>query len=257
MKSYILGVKVDDVNMDQALSQIEKWIWNPGKHYIVTPNPEFIVAAQKDLIFKKVLNDADLSIPDGVGLKLSGRVKNTFAGTDLMERLISLAAEKGFVTGFLGGKEGVAKKVVERLKRKYPNLKISYVSSGGVIDNDGNPQEVLSSKYYVSREEVDKSKNSHNTKYITPATDILFVAFGHIKQEKWIANNLGKIPVKIAVGVGGAFDYLSGSIPRAPIWLRSLGFEWLFRLTVQPTRIKRQLALLQYLWLLLVRGNEP
>lgn len=225
MKADVLGVKVDDVDMAEALARIEKWIWNPGpdligagKHYIVTPNPEFVVAAQKDDLFKKVLNEADLAIPDGAGLKLSGKVKNTISGTDLMEKLVALSAEKGFVAAFLGGREGIAKKCSECLKKKYPQLRVGFVSE--------EPGKIL------------------------PA-DILFVAFGHIKQEKWIANNLEKIPVKVAMGVGGAFDYLSGVVPRAPEWMRSLGFEWLFRLAVQPWRIKRQLALGQYILYLL------
>ncbi len=242
MKTDVLGVKIDDINMVEALSVVEKWIWNPGppaiasealragKHYIVTPNPEFLVAAQKDQVFKKILNSADLSIPDGSGLKLSGKIKNIFSGTDFMEQLVKLSAEKGFVVGFLGGKDGVAKRCAECLLRKYPNLKISYISSLGIVGKNGNP--------------------STATSYQLPATDILFVALGHIKQEKWIATNLEKIPVHVAMGVGGAFDYLSGDVPRAPKWMRDLGLEWLFRLVVQPWRIKRQLALLQYLWLL-------
>lgn len=228
MKTDVLGVKIDDLTMAEALSVVEKWIWNPGKHYIVTPNPEIVVAAQKDPVFKKILNDADLSIPDGAGLKLSGKVKNTFAGTDFMERLVSLAAEKGFVTGFLGGSDEVAKKAAECLKQKYPGLKVAFAESGGEVDKDGK---LLRLPKLLS-------------------TDILFVAFGHIKQEKWMAANLNSIPVKVAMGVGGAFDYLSGKVPRAPEWMRNLGFEWLFRLVVQPWRSGRQLALFEYLWLL-------
>lgn len=238
MKVDILGVKIDDINMDQALEAVYGLLKKTGKHYLVTPNPEFIVTAQSDPQFKKILNDADLSIPDGVGLKLSGKIKNTVSGTDLMERLIEFSAEKTFVVGFLGGGEGVAEKVVERLSHKYSNLKISFARSGDKIDQLGN---VLSSKYYGKK---------HNTKYIIPNTDLLFVAFGHPKQEKWIAENLPKIPVKVAIGVGGAFDYFSGKLPRAPRWIRNLRLEWLFRLIIQPQRAKRQLKLLQYLWLL-------
>lgn len=229
MKVDILGVKVDDLKMAEALAMVEKWIWNPGKHYIVTPNPEFIVAAQKDPLFKKILNGADLSIPDGVGLKLSGKVKNTFPGTDFMEELVKLSAEKGFTVGFLGSREGVAKKAAECLLKKYPGFKVSFAESGGEVDSNGQLKE---------------------QDLRLPATDLLFVAFGHIKQEKWIASNLDKIPVHVAMGIGGAFDYLSGSVPRAPIWMRKLGLEWLFRLMIQPWRIKRQLALIEYLWLI-------
>ncbi|MBI2330413.1 WecB/TagA/CpsF family glycosyltransferase [Candidatus Daviesbacteria bacterium] len=218
MKVDILGVKIDDITMAEALAIVEKWIWNPGKHYIVTPNPEFLVAAQKDPVFKKILNSADLAIPDGVGLKLSGKIKNTFSGTDFMESLVSLAAEKGFTAAFLGGREGVAEKCAERLKSRYPKLKILLAS------------------------------NDTETKI--PPCDLLFVALGHIKQEKWIAENLDKIPAHVAMGVGGAFDYLGGFVPRAPVLIRSLGLEWLFRLIIQPWRIKRQMALIKYLWLI-------
>lgn len=250
MKVDILGVKVDDVNIDEVLAQIERWILNPGKHYVVTPNPEFIVAAQKDEVFRKILNDADLSIPDGVGLKLSGKIKNTVSGTDLMEGLVKLAAEKGFVTGFLGGEDGVAKKTAECLKKKYPGLKVGFSGSGGEVNGMGNKMEDIG---YRKETKITDPKSNIPNPISIPSTDILLVAFGHIKQEKWIANNLDNIPVKLAMGVGGAFDYLSGRVPRAPAWLRNLGFEWLFRLLIQPTRIKRQIALVKYLWLLVIK----
>jgi N-acetylglucosaminyldiphosphoundecaprenol N-acetyl-beta-D-mannosaminyltransferase len=219
MKKEVLGIKIDDISFNEALAIVEHWIWNPGRHYIVTPNPEFIVAAQTDSEFKKILNQADMAIPDGVGLKLGGDIENTISGVDFMEGLIKMAAEKGFVTGFLGGRDRVAEKCAECLQKKHPKLKVAFAT--GNIDDKILP------------------------------TDLLFVALGHVKQEKWIANNLDKIPVKVAMGVGGAFDYLSGNIPRAPVWMRNLGMEWLFRLLVQPWRIKRQLALFKYLWLLL------
>lgn len=232
MKKDILGVKIDDLTMDQAVEIVKDWINTTTKHYIVTPNPEFIVTAQKDKIFKSILNNADLSIPDGIGLRLSGKVQNTVPGIDLMERLIDLSAEKGFTIGFLGGRGEVAEKTAECLLGKYPNLKVSFAESGGEVDNQGK---------LLKYPKLLRSLNC----------DILFVAFGPPKQEKWIADNLDKIPVKIAMGVGGAFDYLSGQTPRAPKWLRSLGFEWLFRLLMQPWRIKRQIALIKYLLMVL------
>ncbi len=218
MKKQVLGVKIDDVSVDEASKIVEGWLKKRGKHYIVTPNPEFLVVARKDLKFKMILNAADLSIPDGAGLKIGSDIENTTPGIDLMEELIEISAEKGFTTGFLGGRNGVAKMAAECLKRKYPKLKISFIEE--------EPVEI-------------------------PTTDILFVAFGAPKQEKWIFDNLKKIPVKVAMGVGGAFDYLSGRVSRAPIWVRNLGFEWLFRLVVQPWRIKRQLALIKFIFYVL------
>lgn len=226
MKVNVLNVKIDDIAMEEALEICGKWIWQPGKHYIVTPNPEMIVAAQKDEVFRKILNDADLGIPDGKGLRLSGKVKNSFAGTDFMEKLIELCAEKGFTVGFLGGKEKVAKEAAERLKKKNTNLKVIFAEDGGKINMNG---------------EGGYPK--------LPPLDILFVALGHIKQEKWIFHNLEKSPVHVMMGVGGAFDYFSGRVMRAPKAIRDLGLEWLFRLLIQPWRLKRQLSLFKYLWL--------
>ena len=214
MKKTVLGVKIDDVSITEVVEIVDKWLSKEGKHYIVTPNPEFLVTAQNNSQFKKILNDAHLSIPDGAGLKLASDIVNTTPGIDLLEELVKKASDQGFTTGFLGGRNKVAERAAERLKKKYPKLKISFISE--------EPAKI-------------------------PATDILFVAFGHPKQEIWIADNLDKIPVKVAMGVGGAFDYLSGSVPRAPKWVRGLGFEWLFRLIIQPRRIKRQFALIKYL----------
>lgn len=222
MKKYILGVKIDDINMDQAVTIVENWLKNPptggGKHYIVTTNPEFIMTAQEDPVFKKILNNADLSIPDGRGLRLSGDIECNIPGVDFMERLCKKARDQAATVGFFGGGPGVAEKTAECLKKKYRKLKVSFASNG-----------LLSS---------------------IVKTDIMFVAFGHPKQEIWIYENLPKLPVKVAMGVGGAFDYISGRIPRAPKFVRDLGLEWLFRLLIQPWRIKRQLSLIKYLVML-------
>lgn len=242
MKKQVLGIKIDDINIDQALEVVKGWLSKGGKHYIVTPNPEILVMAQKDEELKKVINKADLTTPDGVGLRLSGDIVCNTPGIDLMEAIIKYVSEKGLTIGLLGGRDKVAEEVAKRLSRKYPNLKISFARSGDEVDQMGN---VLSSKYYGKK---------HNTKYIIPNTDLLFVAFGPPKQEKWIAKNLTNLDVKVAMGVGGAFDYLSGRVPRAPKWFRNIGLEWLFRLIVQPRRIKRQTALLKYLFLL-ARSN--
>ena len=229
MKKVILGVNVDDIKMGEALEIVHEWLGKKSKHYIVTPNPEIIVAAQDDKRYRSLLNDADLSIPDGIGLKLSGKVKNHIAGVDFMEKLISYSGDWGVTVGLLGGKDGVAEKAADCLRKKYPKIKVVFAESGGEVDEDGN---------VIARNAV------------TDGCDLLFVAFGPPKQEKWIAKNLDKLPVKVAMGVGGAFNYLSGEVRRAPKWVRSLGLEWLFRLISQPWRIKRQMALIKYVLLL-------
>ncbi len=235
MKKNILGVIIDDVNISQAVGVVESWLSpaNQGKKYfIVTPNPEIIMMARNDKELKEIINNASLRVPDGVGLKLSGDIVCNTPGIDLMEHMIKLSQDNGFTVGFLGGKEGVANKASECLKKKYPKLNVVFAWSGGQVDVNG--------------EMIGKGFNAF------PKTDILFVAFGPPKQEKWIAKNLDKIPVKVAMGVGGSFDIISGNIPRASKWIRKLRFEWLFRLVIEPWRIKRQLTLLKYLWLLTI-----
>ncbi len=250
MKKFVLGIKIDDININQALQIVKGWLKKEGKYYIVTPNPEIIVMAQKDEEFKNILNKANLSIPDGIGLKLSGDIVCNTPGIDLLESIIKMAADLGYTTGFLGGRDTVAEKSAECLKKKYPKLKVSFASSAGEIDNDGNEMGVLNHESRMMNQE--KKQKKHNSLFIIPDSDILFVAFGPPKQEKWIAKNLDKIPVKLAMGVGGAFDFLSGKVPRASVWIRKMGLEWLFRLIIQPWRIKRQLSLIKYIWLLLL-----
>lgn len=222
MKKQVLGIKIDDISIQEATKIVESWLPKSDKHYIVTPNPEMVVAAGEDKEFKDILNKADLAVPDGQGLKFGSDIVCNTPGTDLMQALVKMASDWGFTIGLLGGRGGVAAEVAKRLQKKYPKLKISFVSE--------EPTEI-------------------------PKTDILFVAFGHPKQEYWIYENLKnlpagrQVPVKVAMGVGGAFDYISGRVPRAPKWIRNLGLEWLFRLIVQPWRIKRQLALLKFIYL--------
>ncbi len=126
---------------------------------------------------------------------------------------------KALVHGVFGWRSGVAERTVERLKKRYPWINVAFAGSE------------WSEKGFVNKRER--------------VIDILFVAYGIPKQEEWIYENLSKLPVKAAMGVGGAFDFLSGAVPRAPFLVRFLGFEWLFRLIVQPWRFRRQLALME------------
>ncbi len=230
MKKDILGIKIDDLNINEAVERVQGWLSKGGKYYIVTPNPEIIMAAQADDGYKRILSDADLSIPDGIGLKLFEGVKNRVAGADLVDQLIRLSSDKGYRIGFLGGREGIAEKTKECLMRQYQTISVEFAESGGRFDSEGNS---LSEK-----------------KLVIPPLDILFVGLGQGKQEKWIAKNKNLFSVKVFMVVGGTLDYLSGSIPRAPKLIRNLGLEWLFRLILEPWRIKRQLSLIEYIWLL-------
>lgn len=207
---------MDDISMATTLAIVDEWVKKGEKHYIATPNPEFVVTAQEDREFKKILNQAGLSLPDGFGLNLFGGVKNRVAGTDLLKEL----SKKSYTFFFLGGRNGSAEKTIESFRRKNPSIK-AFADDGPV-------------------EALDESTDEKWVKEINARKpDVLCVGFGHPKQEKWIARNLDKLDIKVAIGVGGAFDYISGTVPRAPFIMRKLGLEWIFRLILQPQRLKR------------------
>ncbi len=201
MRIDILGVKIDNLTMDEALERI--------KGFVVLPYSEFIVRAQKDKEFRNILNSADLSLCESRGLQivarfLGKRLKENITGVDLIYRL----SGKIFL---LGGKEGVAEKVKEKLNTEIVGVEHGYQDLDKVIEK------------------------INNTK-----PEILLVSLGSPRQEKWIYENLKKMPsVKLAIGVGGAFDFISGRIKRAPKFIQKIGLEWLWRLILQPQRVKR------------------
>lgn len=224
MKRKLLGVGFSIASRKEVLEYIVKNL--DRKYCVVTPNPELVVIANATPAYKKVLNDAKIALPDGVGIMWAGKLlgvslREKITGVDLLESLCREVAKQPITVGFLGGGTKIAEKTAECLKKRFPGLKVAF--SGMEIADFG----------------------------LLKGTDILFVAFGSPKQELWIANNLKKLPVRVAIGVGGAFDMISGKVPRAPLFMRSLGLEWLFRLIIQPWRLKRQLSLLTFVFLVL------
>jgi len=271
-KKNILGVGITDATQKEVLEYVVKNLENfKEKLFFVTPNPEFLVLANKNNTFKRILNKANLASADGIGVMIAAKIlgkslKGRFSGVDLVESLCEKVARKPITVGFLGGRGGVAEGTAECLRKKHPGLQVGFVGEEWPIDrkvrlphiaDDAQqvyPGALLDSASLNERLSQTRRKSAFNSSASGQASflnniDILFVAFGAPKQEIWISENLDKIPVKIAIGVGGAFDYLSGKTPRAPGFIRKVGFEWLFRLAVQPWRIKRQLSLLEFVWL--------
>ena len=235
-----LGIRVDEVSKEQALQKATEFLNSSGQHKIFTPNPEIIVKAQKDENFKKVLNSGDLNLCDGVGLQIFAKIKTRIPGIDFMLAVCKLAAEQGRGVYLLGaGSDEVVGKTFEELGNRFPNLHISGYNKGPQLDESsvGQFEEPIF-------EQINQS-----------GAQILFVAFGMGKQEKWIYENLNKIPnVKIAMGVGGSFDFISGHIKRAPLFLRKLGLEWMYRLIQQPSRIGRIFnATIRFVYLVLTK----
>lgn len=245
----ILGVPVDSTSTISVLSQVQENIGKKTRFFIVTPNPEIIVKAQSDPVLSKALSLADLSLPDGIGLvwaskfltmRGQGAIQERVSGIDIVELLVKSAAQKRWRVFLLGGKPGVAASAATKLKTKNEKLKIEF-SEGPWLDNNGKP---------VGKMEEEKEKESIK-KINAFRPDILFVAFGAPKQEKWVVTNYNKIQSLVTMVVGGSFDYISGNVPRAPRWMREIGLEWLFRLVIEPRRIIRQLSLAKFVWLVL------
>ena len=248
----ILGVSITNETRVKVLEYLLDRLENSKeKTFLITPNPEMLVYASSHLAYKDKLNKADIALPDGVGLAigarlLGNRLQERITGVDFIEELCKVSRKKPLSMGFLGGQGGVAELAANRLQQRYPWIQVDFVEEEW-------DDKVFSMKYLVSSMESKKEKSIQNTKYKIPDTgiDVLFVAFGVPKQEAWIVANLEKLPVKAAIGVGGAFDFLSGNVRRAPVWMRKVGLEWLFRLLIQPWRWKRQLALITFLRLVL------
>lgn len=255
-KVKILNVQFDVCTKEEALARVFDVLKNrssEGGKQIVTPNPEMLLQADKSPEFRAVLNKAWMSIPDGIGIlwastvqeisrrstKFGRYVKGFWAlisliffprlcrkvfpervsGVDLMEAICAESRAHKTKIFLLGAGPQVAARAAEVLKKKYPGVQIvgTYCSSPSPKDFNVIGPIITSSR-----------------------ADVLFVAFGSPNQELWIAQNLQYLDtIKIAMGVGGAFDFISGEKKRAPAWMRKVGLEWFYRLAQQPARIKR------------------
>lgn len=231
----ILGVRVDDVTFAETLAWIDQFVADRKPHQIATLNPEFIVMAQKDVEFREILNASDLSIPDGIGLLWASRVlgqplRERVTGSDLVPLLAERAAQRGYRLFFLGAAPGVAARAADILCERFPGLQITGTFAG-------------------SPSLADEVKIGQLVQAAQP--DILCVAYGAPAQDKWIARNLNRPGVPVAIGIGGALDFIAGTTRRAPHWVQRLGLEWLHRLAHEPWRWKRQLRIPFFMWLVI------
>jgi len=215
----LLGIKYDNLTFSLAIEQIISLLDSSKKMNVYFLNTHCLYEAQKDEEYRNIINSAGLVLPDGIGLKLAtrilgGKMTEDCNGTDISPVLMSKAAERRYKIFFLGGKEGVAVKAAENIRRKIPRIEI-VGTHHGYFDNDG---------------EVIKKINDSGS-------NILFVAMGVPLQEKWIARNREKLNPVLCLGVGALFDYLSGRIPRAPLFMRKVHLEWLWRIFIEPRRM--------------------
>ena len=243
-----MGVPFDAVTQDQALAAVEGFILSGKPHHIVTPNPEMILEAQKNGPFKEILKKASLSLPDGIGVlwaahylsspdrswgrffgtlfriafdpkSLRSPLPERVTGTDLMHKMIEASQTNKWRIFLLGARPGVAQKAMNHLLAAYPKALFA-----GADAADPTPEH---------EERIHRLME-------TTRPDILLVAYGHPVQEEWINRHLPQFStVKVAIGVGGAFDFAAGTAKRAPAFMRHMGLEWLWRLLREPKRFKR------------------
>jgi N-acetylglucosaminyldiphosphoundecaprenol N-acetyl-beta-D-mannosaminyltransferase len=234
-RSEILGIKIDDVTSEEALARIEQFVADGRPHLVTTVNPEFIVTAQTDAAFAQILNQADLNLADGQGLLWAARLlglslRERVTGVDTLVKLAELSARKGYAIYLLGAAEGVAEAAAQVLRSRFPGLRVAgtYAGSPAPEEDEGIVERIRRAD-----------------------PQLLFVAYGAPRQEQWIVRNIPRLRVPVAMGVGGAFDFISGKSSRAPVWVQRLGLEWLHRLTREPWRWRRMMALPRFCWLLL------
>lgn len=259
MRKTILDIPIDWVTLPQAIDTISRFVTSKTPHQITTVNPEFIVESRTNPEFKAVLQAADLSLADGVGIQIAqsfttssthksvtifGLIRfyalavthlwfnkpsqyHRISGVDLCEEVMKQASQTGWKVFLLGAKPGIAQKAAKIWHNRYQNLQIVGVSSANPDDNN-----------------ILTAMNQANP-------DILLVAYGAPKQDLFIHRHKTDLNVPVMIGVGGTFDYVSGSIYRAPRWLRLIGLEWLTRLAIQPKRWRRIFkALIIFPWLI-------
>lgn len=232
-KSYnnhtiLLKVRFDKAELVEVLDFVVANLAKKHKFYIVTPNPEIVLAAQSDPELLRILNNADLSIPDGTGITLFKPSLKLVKGRELMVNLFALASKKKLKIYLLGSTDAVINKCIQKLKIE--NSKLEIAGRGGpMFDKNANPVSEIDTKL-----EIDIVGEINHFK-----PDLLFVGLGTPKEQKWIAKWLPKLNIGGAMEVGGSFDYFAGAVKPTPAVMSSISLEWLWRVIQEPKRVKR------------------
>jgi len=231
----MLGVPIHRIDMAGALARVEGFIRERSPHMVVTSDGSAIVRAQQDSEYRAIVRASDMVTADGRGLVWMARVlglsvTDRVPGVDMMDRLCELAAERGYSVYLVGALPGVASDAARAMQGRYPGLRVAGTHHG-----------------YFSPEE----EPGVVAAIAAARPDILFVAFGAPRQEKWIRRHLDQLGAPVAIGVGGSFDVLAGRVPRAPAWMQQAGLEWLYRVLREPRRLRRLWALPRLVWITL------
>jgi N-acetylglucosaminyldiphosphoundecaprenol N-acetyl-beta-D-mannosaminyltransferase len=225
---YILGMRVDQVTLENAAQQITQWSEKQESRYICVSNVHMCMEAYDNCTYQRVVNSADLVVPDGKPLIISSRLLgNTpieqVRGADLTRKLLSISNMSRLTIGLYGGTPEALQKMVRTITMEYPKIKIGCVISPPF------------------RELTRQEKEADIVKINNSAVQVLFVGLGCPKQEMWMSNHKGRV-YSVMVGVGAVFDFLGGTKKEAPEWLQSIGLEWLHRLIYEPKRLWKRYA---------------
>lgn len=234
-RRIFLSIPVHDITYAETLEWIEHAVIAGEPRHLCTVNPEFVMKAQTDAQFLRVLQNADLCLPDGQGLLWAARwhgmsLRERVAGSTLLGMLAKRASTHGWRMLFLGAAPGVAARAAAILERQHPGIPEIETIEGSPRTEDATQ--------IVARVQAAR-------------VDIVLVAFGAPTQELWIDYHREELRVPLMMGVGGAFDFVAGVTPRAPLWTQRVGLEWLHRLCMQPWRWRRMLALPRFAWAIL------
>lgn len=237
----VLGVGFDNITRCEAVERALALISERAAAYAVTPNPEIVWDGRTDLSLLKALRDADLVLPDGIGVVYAAKILRTplterVTGIDFATALMKKMGERQMSVFLFGAKPGIAEKAAEKLSKLCPGLQIAGVSDG----------------YFGDDKTIKKKINEAKP-------DLLLVCLGSPKQELWMWENAGDMDIGLMLGLGGVLDVFAGAVKRAPAVWQKLGFEWLYRLIKEPRRIKRTIKLPLFLIAVIwrrLRGNN-
>lgn len=230
MKTDVLGVRYDNVTMEEALAKGREILDGHKTCYCVTPNAEMAYEALHDASFRELLNGAELVLPDGAGVILGAKLlktplKQKVAGIEFAQNMLPIMAEMGIRLFLLGGKPGVAELAAEKMLEQNPDLIICGMADG----------------YYKDELSVLNRINESQA-------DALYVCLGSPKQEYFMHKYVDAMGVKLMCGLGGTLDGIAGTVKRAPRWMIRLQLEWLYRLIKEPRRFKRMLRLPKFIF---------
>lgn len=220
----IFDISIDNLTQREVLNKFEEIIDSRSSGFVCFVNPDCLNIAWRDEAYRNIIKSCDIVLPDGIGIHVACKMLGTLMkenvnGTDLFPDLCERAVEKSLSLYLFGAKEGIAQKAAENMKKKYPGLTIKGARHG-----------------YCSEQETDKVIEEISALDV----DILLVAMGAPMQEKWLFKYKDKLNVRLMMGVGGLFDFYSGQIARAPVWMREIGLEWMYRLLQEPKRMWRR-----------------